>query len=198
MILRINQRVKGITTLGPGVRYGLWIQGCERECPGCISPEAQSSSGGYELTVEELAREILEEEEIEGITISGGEPFLQQEALAELISLIRREKDLGVIAYTGFSYPQIALTALAQSCDAIVDGPYIQEKDDGKGLRGSSNQRLILLTQRYRDSFRIGTPGRQVKLYQSQEGGTVLVGIPSKGQIAFGRGIQRYLGEGDS
>lgn len=197
-MLRINQRVKGITTLGPGVRYGLWVQGCTRACPGCISPDAQSLTGGYEMSIEALAREILETQGIEGITVSGGEPFLQQEALARLITMIRREKDLGVIVYTGFTYPEIAVTELAELCDAIIDGPYMKEKNDGRSLRGSSNQRLILLTQRYQKTLRIGTPGRQVKMYRAQEGSAVMVGVPSRSQMDYGEGIQRFLGEGDT
>lgn len=196
-MLRLNQRVKGITTLGPGVRYGLWVQGCTRACPGCISPDAQSLTGGYEMSVEALAREILETEGIEGITVSGGEPFLQQEALARLITLLRAEKDLGVIVYTGFSYPEIAVTELAGVCDAIIDGPYIEEKNDGRSLRGSSNQRLILLTRRYQKTLRIGSPGRQVKMYPAQEGGAVMVGVPSRSQMDYGKGLQHYFGEGD-
>lgn len=197
-MIRINQRVKGITTLGPYSRYGLWVQGCTRACPGCISPDAQDPAGGYAYSVEMLAREILETEGIEGITISGGEPFLQQEALARLIKRVREEKDLGLIVYTGFSYPEVALTELAELSDAIIDGPYIESKNDGRSLRGSSNQRLILLTERYRDSLRIGAPGRQTKMYPTQEGNAVLVGVPSQSNMNYGRALQRYLQEGES
>lgn len=197
MSLRINQRVAGITTLGPFRRYGLWVQGCGRNCPGCISPEARRFDGGYVCDVETLAREILETEDIEGITISGGEPFLQQEALSRLIRRVRAERDLGVIVYTGFAYPEIALTELASHCDAIIDGPYQEEKNDGLSLRGSSNQRLILLTERYRDSLRIGTFGRQAQLYQTPEGHTTLVGVPSQSHIQYARKLQQHLQKGE-
>ena len=197
-MIRINQRVKGITTLGPYSRYGLWVQGCTRACPGCISPDAQDPTGGYTYSVEMLAQEILETEGIEGITISGGEPFLQQEALARLIRRVREEKDLGIIVYTGFYYPEVALTELAELSDAIIDGPYIENKNDGRSLRGSSNQRLILLTERYRDSLRIGALVRQTKMYPTQDGNAVLVGVPSQSNIDYGRTLQRYLQEGES
>lgn len=195
MMLRVHQRVKRVTTLGPGVRYGLWVQGCSTGCPGCISPEAQSLTGGCELSVEALAAEILDTEGIEGITISGGEPFLQHQALARLISLVQTEKDLGVIVYTGYSYPQIALTELAGLCDAIIDGPYLAEQDDGRSLRGSSNQRLIHVTARYLDSLHIGTAARQVRLHRTQEGCTVLVGVPSRSHMDYVRYIREQITE---
>lgn len=193
MMLRIHQRVKTIETLGPGLRYGLWVQGCTRGCPGCVSPGAQDPAGGYESTVEEIAREILETEDIEGITISGGEPFLQQEALARLIDLVRAEKNLGVLVYTGFGYPEIAMTELARRCDAIIDGPYIEEKNDGRSLRGSSNQRLILLTERYLGSLQIGRRGRHVQMHRTQEGSTVLVGVPSRSHVRYGQAAGHFL-----
>lgn len=196
-MLRLYQRVTGITTLGPYVRYGLWVQGCTRACPGCISPEAQDPDGGYDWPVEALAREILETEGIEGITVSGGEPFLQQEALVRLIRRIRQEKDLGVILYTGFTYPEIALTELAELADAIIDGPYLQEKNDGRSLRGSSNQRRILITDRYRDSLRIGAPERQVAMHLTREGSTVLVGVPSRSHVDYGQALRRHLEKGE-
>ena len=88
---------KTTEVLGPYKRYAIWVQGCNKRCKGCIAPGAQPLSGGYSVSVEDLAADILSVSDIEGITISGGEPFLQQEALCELIALVRRKRDIGVI-----------------------------------------------------------------------------------------------------
>ena len=168
--------------LGPYKRYALWVQGCNRCCRGCISPDAQPVDGGTNIDVADLAAEILSVPEIEGITISGGEPFLQQEALAALVDLLRSKRDLGVIVYTGMYYSEIKATPLAQRCDLIIDGEYIEELNDDKSLRGSSNQKVICISDRYREVLgeHYGCPGRKVEFIQ-REGSFDMIGIPSKG-----------------
>lgn len=184
-VLQIFQTAKRVTTLGPYIRYGLWVQGCQKACPGCVSPESRPLSGGYGKDVAELAEEILSTAEIEGITISGGEPFLQARALCELLQRIKAERDLGVIVYTGYSFSEIRCNPLVELCDALIDGEYTEELDDGLSLRGSKNQKLIFVTDRYRDVLRIGEWGRRTELLPTQEGGTSMVGVPSRHSREF-------------
>lgn len=169
MKLSVHMREPAVRTLGPGVRYALWVQGCPRRCPGCVAPEAQALDGGTELETGALAWEILLSG-AEGLTISGGEPFLQAEALAELIRTVRRKRDLGVIVYTGYRYEELladpAARALLEETDLLIDGPYVKELDDGKSLRGSSNQRVIPLTERYREELSLyGRPERPTEAF---------------------------------
>lgn len=167
--------------LGPFKRYALWVQGCNKRCKGCISPDAQSLKGGTEIDVADLAAEILSVPEIEGITISGGEPFLQQEALATLVDLLRSKRDLGVIVYTGMLYSEIKEAPLAQRCDLIIDGEYIAELNDDMSLRGSSNQQVICVSDRYRNivDAHYGCAGRKVEFVQKAETFN-MIGIPSR------------------
>lgn len=169
MKLSVHMREPAVRTLGPGVRYALWVQGCPRRCPGCVAPEAQALDGGTELETGALAWEILLSG-AEGLTISGGEPFLQAEALAELIRTVRRKRDLGVIVYTGYVYEELladpAARALLEETDLLIDGPYVKELDDGKSLRGSSNQRVLTLTERYREELSLyGRPERPTEAF---------------------------------
>ncbi|WP_140397603.1 MULTISPECIES: 4Fe-4S single cluster domain-containing protein [unclassified Flavonifractor] len=169
MKLSVHMREPAVRTLGPGVRYALWVQGCPRRCPGCVAPEAQALDGGTALETGALAWEILLSG-AEGLTISGGEPFLQAEALAELIRTVRRKRDLGVIVYTGYRYEELladpAARALLEETDLLIDGPYVKELDDGKSLRGSSNQRVIPLTERYRGELSLyGRPERPTEAF---------------------------------
>lgn len=167
--------------LGPNKRYALWVQGCNRRCKGCISTDAQPLDGGYSISVSDLAADILAQPDIEGITISGGEPFLQENALCQLIMAIRCNRDLGVICYTGNRYEDIANTILASLCDIIIDGEYIEEMNDDRSLRGSSNQRIICTSGRYKALAPqiYGQNGRKMEFYLGSLG-IKMVGIPSK------------------
>lgn len=153
-VIRVYQRELHVHTLGPGDRYCLWVQGCKRRCPGCISPASRMKDAGYEMPAGALAAEIAYSG-AEGVTLSGGEPFLQAGALAEMLRQLREvyHKDLGVVAYTGYLLEELrqmdAAKALLDRVDLLIDGPYVQALDDGKSLRGSSNQRVIPLTSRY-------------------------------------------------
>ena len=181
MQLRLYMTTKSTEALGPYKRYAVWVQGCNKRCKGCISPGAQPLSGGYSISVEDLAADIFSVPDIEGITISGGEPFLQQEALCELVDLVRSKRDIGVIVYTGMLCSEIAHSALASRCDLIIDGEYIDELNDDKSLRGSSNQNIICVSDRYRALVAqyYGVQGRKME-FNFVNGSVQMIGIPSK------------------
>lgn len=136
---------------GPGIRYVLFTQGCLHACKGCHNPETHSIEGGYSRSIAELFAEFCENPLLCGITFSGGEPFLQAEALCWIAEQV---KTLGktVFVYSGYSYEQLLAAAkeniyvarLLDLCDGLVDGPYIQELQDLElAYRGSSNQRVL-------------------------------------------------------
>lgn len=167
--------------LGPYKRCAFWVQGCDKRCKGCIAEDAWDSNGGQSVAVKDLADHIIYLNDIEGITISGGEPFLQQDALCELIECIKSQRNIGVIVYTGMLYSEIENTHLAELCDLIIDGEYIEELNDDKSLRGSSNQNIICITDRYRDVIDnyYGIQGRKIELLIGTEN-TQMIGIPSR------------------
>ena len=181
MNLRLYMVVPCSEVLGPYKRFIVWVQGCNKRCRGCIAKDSWALDGGELVEIDDLVQQILQQDAIEGITISGGEPFIQQGALRELIARIREHKDIGVIIYTGMKYDAIKDTALAQSADIIIDGEYIEELNDNKSLRGSSNQNVICITNRYKSILNeyYGQPGRKIELIITNNG-TQMVGIPSK------------------
>lgn len=154
--LRYYNRDPGTHVLGPGLRAVLWMQGCPRRCPGCLVPESWPAEGGLTATVEEMAEWVLSCPDIEGLTLSGGEPMLQAEAAVALIDLLRQRRDLGLMVYTGFLLEELqahgtaAQKTLLDRLDLLVDGPYLQEQHADLLWRGSSNQRLLALSGRYR------------------------------------------------
>lgn len=183
MQLRVYLRESHIETLGPGVRFGLWVQGCQRACPGCISPTSRPLDGGQLIDTGALAWEVILSG-AQGITISGGEPFLQAAALAEFVGKVREGRDLGTIVYTGYTIEELWGMASAESLlactDLLIDGPYVQALDDGVGLRGSANQRLIALTERYaQDVATLEACPREREPHLHADGMSV-VGIPNE------------------
>ena len=153
--LKINRRQAGVTVLGPGNRTVLWVQGCPLACPGCMIPESWDESGGEAVHVQDLTEWILEQRP-EGLTLSGGEPMEQASGLVSLIDRVRRSVDIGVVCYTGYtleyllSRRRIDQMALLARLDLLIDGPYIQKRHAPLLWRGSCNQRLLPLTDRYR------------------------------------------------
>lgn len=197
MKLRVYQRVQMMQALGPGLRYGLWVQGCSRRCEGCASPMAQPLGGGELMDVGELAEEILKVQQIEGITVSGGEPLLQADALYELLAKLKSRRDIGVLLYSGFRYEEIAGRGLLKWCDVLIDGEYVASLDDGKSLRGSSNQRIFYLSDRYKKHLDFGASSRSTEFVKTTDGRIVLVGIPSVEDMEMGRKINKFFEEGD-
>lgn len=174
----------GVTKLGPNVRFGIWTQGCPRRCPGCMTPESQPLDQGEVMETEELADKIRRSGHFE-ITISGGEPFIQAESLSEMIKELRKSVDLGVIIYTGYTieeieaFPDPSYRQLLGQCDLLIDGAYVEALNDGKNLRGSSNQRAIALTDRYREfAGQVGNGPAEVEFF-FQEEKISMVGVPS-------------------
>jgi len=173
--------VANTKSLGPYNRFAIWVQGCLRRCNGCISQDSQAIDGGYEAEIADLAEAIINNSNIEGITISGGEPFLQSEALLDLVRRIKLKKDIGVIIYTGNDFEEIKENKLTELCDIIIDGKYIDDLNDGLSLRGSSNQNVCLITERYAKEAKelYGIQGRKIELH-FMDGKTTMIGIPDK------------------
>lgn len=125
---------------GDGARYVVFAQGCSHHCSGCHNPETWDFDGGTEMTVEEIAADFKKRRLLDGITLSGGDPFFQQKACVELLKLL---PGVNVWIYTGFEYDEIKNTELAKMADVLVTGRFVQELAcDGK-MYGSSNQKII-------------------------------------------------------
>ena len=141
-------RIAGVNTCslvnGDGVRYVIFVQGCKHHCKGCQNQWSWDMDGGTDIPVEMIAEDVRKHRMIDGITLSGGDPFYQQDECVRLLKLLH---EYNVWIYTGFEYEQIADTELAKMADVIVDGPFVEElRCEGK-MYGSSNQRIIRLNK---------------------------------------------------
>ena len=195
-VLRYSARVHPCATLGPGNRAALWVHGCCFSCPGCIG-ENYRTGKFRETPPEEMADWYLSQRS-DGLTISGGEPTLQAEALAETIRRIREKRDCGVIVYTGFVYEDLlkknerSVRDFLGEIDLLIDGPYIREQDFNQPYRGSANQRLLPLTDRYRrelETYYAAAQSRRIEIRMDEER-TLMAGVPSREQALIWRNIK--------
>lgn len=150
----MNLRIASGITLdsivdGPGLRAVVWCQGCFHNCPGCHNPQTHSTEGGRLVAVEEVIEKISALKIHQGITFSGGEPFLQAKALVPIAEAAHR-RGLDVWSFSGYKFeellqdPQPNCTDLLRNIDVLVDGRFIKElRDLSLRFRGSSNQRMI-------------------------------------------------------
>ncbi|MEV6926479.1 4Fe-4S single cluster domain-containing protein [Dactylosporangium sp. NPDC051485] len=153
-LLRVAETHPACHVLGPGSRFVVWVQGCGIGCRECVSPQWIPFEGGRDVPVAELAERVAREA-ADGLTISGGEPFAQAGALAELVARVRARRDLSVLAYTGYTIEHLrqhgsaAQRRLLAALDVLVDGPYLVGRQAAVRWRGSANQRIHLLTDRH-------------------------------------------------
>jgi anaerobic ribonucleoside-triphosphate reductase activating protein len=144
--------------MGPGRRACLWVAGCSLNCKGCATPEFIPRESGTERPVADVIAEIFaaaDQHGLEGVSFSGGEPFQQAEALAVIAAAVR-ERGLSTVSWSGYvrrhlegaSAPAGA-AALLSRLDVLIDGRFVERRMGGGPLRGSSNQRIHLLTERY-------------------------------------------------
>lgn len=180
-ILDINEA--GSYALGPGLRYCIWVQGCPFNCKGCATPEGIPIVPKQLIPISKIIQSILDKRQITGITISGGEPFLQASKLTLLLKEVLKERsELNTIIFTGFKKSNLdwpeAQTLLSYT-DVLIDGLYIDRKNDGKGLRGSSNQQIHFLSNKlidYRTQFE--SEPQRIEVFVKQLEAT-FVGIPN-------------------
>ncbi|NTF55021.1 radical SAM protein [Agrobacterium rhizogenes] len=179
-----------ITTLGPGNRIGVWFQGCSIRCPGCIS--ADTWAVGRDLTSVEAVIDAMDRwlPAAEGLTVSGGEPFDQPDALADLLTAFRRRSETDILVFSG--YPVEKLTAHLEMMDGLVDAlisdPYLVDAPQTKALRGSDNQRLHLLTALGEARFTayeraIQSGDKKFDLMMDADGTVWMAGIPTRGDF---------------
>ncbi len=132
---------------GPGRRCVIWVSGCLRRCPGCFQSHFFDFSIGYETHFNELAEQVLSLEGINGITLSGGEPFEQSIPLSSFCEQIKKKSDLSILAYTGYRLSALELNPtfsnLLAHLDILIDGEFREELAGPFLYRGSANQRIL-------------------------------------------------------
>lgn len=173
-----------VDALGPGRRVIVWVQGCPRRCPGCITPQMLEFIPAQLWTIPDLVESLRQYEPYEGLTFVGGEPISQAAGLVALIDALRAERDTGIVTYTGYTLQQLQAAeqsgwaALLQRTDLLVDGEFVQAEAGNYLWRGSGNQVLHFLTDRY-GSWRSQADIRAGRVSLRLDGDKLqLIGIP--------------------
>lgn len=189
--IRINKVHYPVTALGFGSRIGIWVQGCSLHCSGCLSRDTWDADGGQGWDIAALLEAVaaLLPLGCDGITISGGEPFEQPEALKVLLPALREliGPDRDLLCYSGYPYSLLRKrhSNLLEYLDALIPEPYRKTWSPGKLWRGSSNQPLVALTAlggaRYENTAHDPT-SRCIQVAVDQSA-VWLIGIPQTGDL---------------
>jgi anaerobic ribonucleoside-triphosphate reductase activating protein len=196
MKLQLNKAHYPVTALGPGRRIGIWTQGCSIRCPGCVSLDTWKPDRSKAIGIEDLLAwcKRVSAGRPDGVTISGGEPFDQPQALGALLDALagwRRACDhaFDILCYSGYRVEKLrkAHPRLLGRIDALMCDPYVESLATERPWRGSDNQRLVPLTalghSRY-DAY-VDAAGDAPKRFQVVADGARLwfVGIPHRGDL---------------
>ncbi len=150
--LQPESRVNGP---GPGNRFVVWVRGCSLSCKGCMNTSFATSNPRWMMTVDDLSNLILSNPDVEGVTYTGGEPFQQVDALLALSEVLKK-RGLGIMCYSGYAHAELLdkkeenVHRLLDLLDILVDGRYDEDRAAPLLWRGSTNQRVIFLTKRYK------------------------------------------------
>lgn len=180
--LRVSRIEPATRVEGPGIRWAIWAQGCSIGCTGCCNPHTWDPSAGTAFAVDDLIEQMLIAP-VEGITLLGGEPFDQPEGMAAIAQAAQRA-GRGVMTFTGYQHEVLRRSArperasLLAATDLLVDGSYLQDRRDTvRPWVGSSNQRFIHLTDRYRSlSFDSGNDRVEIRI--RRDGAVAINGWP--------------------
>ncbi|MCX7950804.1 MAG: anaerobic ribonucleoside-triphosphate reductase activating protein [Clostridiales bacterium] len=147
MKLRIAGLSKESVVDGPGIRYVIFAQGCLHNCRGCHNPNTHPIDGGYLVELDEIYNDIINNKFIDGVTFSGGDPFVQIDEFIELAKRLKKH-NINIMCYTGYIYEDIIkhekYKEILNYLDTLVDGKFILERKTlKKPYVGSDNQRII-------------------------------------------------------
>ncbi len=163
---------------GPGRRLAIWVQGCERRCPGCCNQDMQSIRKNIIVDTTDLIKLIqqsMKTDEIEGLSFIGGEPILQAEGLGEVANWAH-SVGLTVLVFSGYLYDELkamdneCVNRLLSSTDLLIDGVFIQEEyDTERDWIGSKNQKVHFLSNAYEPGIEYKKQEHQMEILISEK-----------------------------
>jgi anaerobic ribonucleoside-triphosphate reductase activating protein len=166
---------------------GLWLAGCERSCPGCLSPDFFEPKPSQKISAEDLAKKILlkaREFNLAALTVSGGEPFARAEGLKILLETIKRSGLKDILVYTGFDATELLARHawIPELIAALVDGPYKESEPSAEIFRGSRNQKIAIFDQTLAPQYHSWSKRKKRQAQIILENGQIrILGVPGEG-----------------
>jgi len=172
--MRVHSQLNQSRANGPGERAVLWLQGCPFKCPGCYNPDLRDPIDGHDVPVTDLIEWVESLNNIEGISISGGEPTEQIASLISFIYLIKEKTSLSILLYSGRTIEDIIALPMGKDLvsliDVLIDGPYNQDMANPEGQWPSSlNQKIHFISGRYSLNDFKDLPGTEIIITETGE-----------------------------
>lgn len=183
-----------VEVLGPGKRIGIWFAGCHHHCKGCSNPELWDQPEKYHVsvnTVMALVNSIAEQHQVDGFTLTGGDPMEQADELPPLLERLSAiSKD--ILVYTGFLYDEIRDKDVLKFISVLIDGPYQEDRNHGQKLIGSDNQVIYYLNPEVEEKYRNYLADGESKIQNfTSVDGVVSVGIHRVGyELDLDKGVK--------
>jgi len=180
--LNLMGTIKKSEVNGPGSRAVVWVQGCSRACGGCFNPASWEFEINQLVSIETVVELVLSEPSHEGVTFSGGEPFWQASALAEVARRVKAH-GLNVMSFSGFTLEELqsdrapaGAHELLQELDILIDGPYLESQaiNDPTSPVSSRNQKVRVFNEAMRD--RLTWASDQIEIHILQDGSRIVTG----------------------
>ena len=184
-----------VEVLGPGKRIGIWFAGCHHHCKGCSNPELWEQTEKYHVSVDTvmaLVNSIAERHQVDGFTLTGGDPMEQADELPPLLEKLSAINS-DILMYTGYLYSEISDKDALKYISVLIDGPYREDRNHGQKLIGSDNQTIYYLNteveEKYRSYLADGISG--IQNFTSVDG-IVSVGIHRVGyEKSLDKGVRK-------
>lgn len=157
--MRVERIMTNIKTLGPGNRLVIWTNGCNKRCKGCVSKRLQTINEKTEMDII-LTLDEFNLDSIDGVTISGGEPFIQIDELQKVIQYLKNKNINDILVYTGYLYEELKqqnnlkINYILENISVLIDGEYVEYLNDEKSnIKGSINQKIYFFDQRLKEKY---------------------------------------------
>lgn len=185
---QLNKIQYPVYNLGEGKRIGIWVQGCDLGCKGCVNKTLWSNTGGKSISVVDIFNWVASiQNDFDGITISGGEPFQQYEQLIAFLHLIKAKTNLTVYCFSGYYlnelHEQFPDKLFLKYIDTLVDGRYIEEQHENSNLKGSANQSVYKVIEAVPVKQNKSRASKKWSLNVSNENEIYMAGIPKKNEL---------------
>ncbi len=140
---------------GEGIRFAIYLSGCNHYCKGCHNPESWNPTAGTLLTDEmmtDIIQQINRNPLLDGVTFSGGDPFFNPTDFLYFIRRVKEETHQSIWCYTGYTLEELEEDSIRRIIlpyiDVLIDGKYIEEQySPFISFRGSTNQRILKLKE---------------------------------------------------